>query len=242
MTTQRETSQRSQILALRRQVETLERRNDELALWADKFNEMQAECAALQIRANTAEDKLAALSAPVDTEDTPLSPDAARWADAYFATLKELGGVRTRLVEAESERDWLRSYTHLDGGPHYPRPIQRIIDERDAALLKACNATADLAAARAEADKHKLWWESSQDALRELMHDEIPAARAEAKALRSSLEDFRDRGCRHDLNPTMVGEWDSSQWHRYIASMDRMVRERAAAALRAASSPSAARR
>jgi hypothetical protein len=71
---------------------------------------------------------------------------------------------------------------------------------------------------------------------------ERDAARAEAKALRSSLEDFRDRGCRHDLNPTMVGEWDSSQWHRYIASMDRMVRERAAAALRAASSPSAARR
>jgi hypothetical protein len=49
-------------------------------------------------------------------------------------------------------------------------------------------------AARAEADKHKLWWESSQDALRELMHDELPAARAEAKALREGLETIRDMG------------------------------------------------
>jgi hypothetical protein len=59
--------------------------------------------------------------------------------------------------------------------------------ERAAALRKRD-------AARAEADKYRLWWESSQDALRELMHDELPAARAEAKALREGLETIRDMG------------------------------------------------
>ena len=55
-----------------------------------------------------------------------------------------------------------------------------------------------------------------------------------------ALEDFRDHGCRHDLNPTLVGigipggvleSPGGGGWHAYLKSMDRSVRMRAAKAL-----------
>lgn len=55
------------------------------------------------------------------------------------------------------------------------------------------------------------------------------------RVLREGLEDLRDYGCRHDLNPTIGGKIknlnDWAGWTGYIKSMDEYVREKAAKAL-----------
>ena len=57
-------------------------------------------------------------------------------------------------------------------------------------------------------------------------------AKAEVARLRTALEDFRDHGTQHDLNPTLVqGVEPSGSWYRYIAQMDTFVRNVARRAL-----------
>lgn len=47
----------------------------------------------------------------------------------------------------------------------------------------------------------------------------------------AALKDIAVHGTRHDLIPTGASLWDDGTWHKWIASMDKSVRERAKAAL-----------
>lgn len=64
---------------------------------------------------------------------------------------------------------------------------------------------------------------------------------SELRELREGLEDFRDHGTRHDLNPTLLGSGVHGEegmtpggrgWHSYLQQMDRYVRNRARALLK----------
>ncbi len=65
------------------------------------------------------------------------------------------------------------------------------------------------------------------------MRLQLAAAEARVAALVEALEDFRDRGTRHDTTPTMTGHNDTGWWYDYCRSMDDSVRVRARAALAA---------
>jgi hypothetical protein len=107
---------------------------------------------------------------------------AAASPDVVLGLLSDLAAANRRAEGAERERRLAvaKVSVHVEWVGNLSADVSTLREQRDAA--------------RAEADKYRLWWESSQDALRELMHEELPAARAEAKALRKGLETIRDMG------------------------------------------------
>lgn len=75
---------------------------------------------------------------------------------------------------------------------------------------------------------------------REQRHEkEIQRLQQQVKVLREALEDFRDCGTRHDINPTGMFKscgcfqsMNGDSWQGYIKSQDEYVRDRARQALK----------
>jgi hypothetical protein len=61
--------------------------------------------------------------------------------------------------------------------------------------------------------------------------DATDALEGENTRLRAALEDFKQFGLRHDLNPTNGHTWDYLRWQGYMQNADSHVRARAQLAL-----------
>lgn len=134
----------------------------------------------------------------VDTEGTPLSPDAVRWADVYFATLKDLAAERERAESAE-------------------RLVGKARDERDAATnaLDAWQRRADeaergrdlLAVTLKRREQETFAARQERDAERERRERAETAARALVAAMGHHLGDYiLDEG--RDLGMLLGDEYE----------------------------------